>query len=228
LYQNDDFGKGYLKAFREALGDKAAKMIVKESSYDMTDPTVESQIIELKNSGADTLLNASTAKFGAQAIRKVADLNWKPLHIIIQPTSSLERVLKPAGLEQSKDLVSLQFVKFSGDSEWDNDPGMKEYYAFMNEWAPHEAASDSTAAFAYMTSMLTEKILRNSGNDLSRENVMKQATTLRDVELPLLLPGIRVSYSPTDYTPLKQGRMARFDGAKWVRFGDLVSVEDAP
>jgi branched-chain amino acid transport system substrate-binding protein len=224
LYQND----GYLKAFREALGDKAARMIVKEVSYDMTDPTVESQIIELKNSGADTLFNASTAKFGAQAIRKVADLNWKPLHIIIQAIASLDNVLKPAGLEQSKDLVSLQFVKFPGDAAWDNDPGMKEYYAFMKEWAPNEAASDSTAAFAYMTSRLIETILRNCGNDLSRENVLKQATTLTDIELPLLLPGITVSYSPTDYTPIKQGRMARFDGTKWVHFGELVSAVDGP
>ena len=180
----------------------------------------------MKNSGADTLFNASTAKFGAQAIRKVADLNWKPLHIIIQAISSLDNVLKPAGLEQSKDLVSLQFVKFPGDPEWDNDAGMREYYAFMKEWAPNEAASDSTAAFAYMTSRLIETILRNCGNDLSRENVLKQATTIENVELPLLLPGIKVGYSPTDYTPIKKGRMARFDGSKWVRFGDLVSAED--
>ena len=226
LYQNDEFGKGYLKAFRDALGDKANRMIVKESSYDMTDPTIESQIIELKNSGADTLFNASTAKFGAQAIRKIADLDWKPLHIIIQAISSLDNVLKPAGLEQSKDLVSLQFVKFPGDPEWTDDPGMKAYYAFMKEWAPNEAASDSTAAFAYMTSQLIETILRNCGNDLSRENVLKQATTLRGVELPLLLPGIKVGYSPTDYSPIKQARVSRFDGTKWVRFGALVSAED--
>jgi hypothetical protein len=192
----------------------------------MTDPTIESQIIELKNSGADTLFNASTAKFGAQAIRKVADLNWKPLHIIIQAISSLDNVLKPAGLEQSKDLVSLQFVKFPGDPEWTDDPGMKAYYGFMKEWAPNEAASDSTAAFAYMTSLLTEMILRNCGNDLSRENVLKQGTTLRDVALPLLLPGIKVGYSPTDYSPIKQARVSRFDGSKWVRFGDLVSVDE--
>ena len=226
LYQNDEFGKGYLKAFRDALGDKANRMIVKESSYDMTDPTIESQIIELKNSGADTLFNASTAKFGAQAIRKIADLDWKPLHIIIQAISSLDNVLKPAGLEQSKDLVSLQFVKFPGDPEWTDDSGMKAYYAFMKEWAPNEAASDSTAAFAYMTSQLIETILRNCGNDLSRENVLKQATTLRGVELPLLLPGIKVGYSPTDYSPIKQARVSRFDGTKWVRFGALVSAED--
>jgi ABC-type branched-subunit amino acid transport system substrate-binding protein len=226
LYQNDDYGKGYLRAFRDALGDKAAKLIVKESSYDVTDPTVDSQIIELKDSGVDILFNASTAKFGAQAIRKVADLNWKPLHIIIQAISSLDNVLKPAGLAQSKDLVSMQFVKFPGDPEWDNDPGMKGYYAFMKEWAPNEAASDSTAAFAYMTSQLIEMILRNCGNDLSRENVLKQATTLQDVELPLFLPGIKVGYSPTNYTPITKARMARFDGSKWVRFGELVSAND--
>jgi branched-chain amino acid transport system substrate-binding protein len=226
LYQNDEYGKGYLKPFRDALGDKADKMIVKESSYDVTDPTVDSQIIELKSSGADTLLNVSTAKFGAQAIRKVYELNWKPTHVIVQAISSLDNVLKPAGLEQSKDLISLQFVKFPGDPEWNDDPAMQEYFAFMKEYAPNEAATDSTAAFAYMTSHLIERILRNSGNNLSRENVMKQATTLKDVELPLLLPGIKVTYSPTDYAPIQQARVSRFDGTKWVRFGDLISARD--
>ncbi|MBS0220165.1 MAG: ABC transporter substrate-binding protein, partial [Proteobacteria bacterium] len=226
LYENDDYGKGYVKAFREALGDKADKMIVKEVSYDLTDPTVDSQIIELKNSGADTLLNASTAKFGAQAIRKVADLDWHPLHVIVQAISSLDNVLKPAGLAQSKGLVSIQFVKFPGDPEWDNDPAMKEYYTFMKKWAPNEAASDSTAAFAYMTSHLIELILRNCGNDLSRQNVLKQATNLHDVELPLLLPGVKVNYTPSDYSPIQQVRMARFDGTKWVRFGDLISARE--
>lgn len=226
LYQNDEYGKGYLKPFRDALGDKADKMIVKESSYDVTDPTVDSQIIELKSSGADTLLNVSTAKFGAQAIRKVHELNWKPTHMIVQAISSLDNVLKPAGLEQSKDLISLQFVKFPGDPEWSDDPAMKEYYAFMKEYAPGESASDSTAAFAYMTSHLIERILRNSGNDLSRENVLKQATNLKDVELPLLLPGIKVTYSPTDYSPIQQARVSRFDGTKWVRFGELISARD--
>lgn len=226
LYQNDEYGKGYVKAFREALGDRAARMIVKESSYDVTDPTVDSQVIELKDSGADTLLNFSTAKFGAQAIRKVYDLNWRPTHVIVQAISSLDNVLKPAGLEQSKDLISLQFVKFPGDPEWADDPAMKEYYAFMKEWAPNEAASDSTAAFAYMTSHLIERILRNSGDALTRENVLKQATTLREVELPLLLPGIRVSYTPEDYSPIQQARVSRFDGTKWVRFGELISAKE--
>lgn len=226
LYQNDEYGKGYLKAFRDALGSKADKMIVRESSYDVTDPTVDSQIIELKNSGADTLFNASTAKFGAQAIRKVHELGWKPMHVIVQAISSLDNVLRPAGLEQSKDLVSLQFVKFPGDPEWSDDPAMKEYYAFMKEYAPNEAASDSTAAFAYMTSHLIERILRNSGNNLTRENVLKQATNLKDVELPLLLPGIKVNYTPTDYSPIQQARMSRFDGTKWVRFGELISARD--
>lgn len=226
LYQNDEYGKGYLKPFRDALGDKADKMIVKESSYDVTDPTVDSQIIELKSSGADTLLNVSTAKFGAQAIRKVYELNWKPTHVIVQAISSLDNVLKPAGLEQSKDLISLQFVKFPGDPEWNDDPAMQEYFAFMKEYAPNEATTDSTAAFAYMTSHLIERILRNSGNNLSRENVLKQATNLTDVELPLLLPGIKVTYSPTDYAPIQQARVSRFDGTKWVRFGELISARD--
>jgi branched-chain amino acid transport system substrate-binding protein len=226
LYQNDEYGKGYLKAFREALGDKANKMIVKESSYDVSDPTIDSQIIELKSSGADTLFNVSTAKFGAQAIRKVHELNWKPTHVIVQASSSLDNVLRPAGLEQSKDLISLQFVKFPGDPEWNDDPAMKEYYAFMKEYAAGEAATDSTAAFAYMTSHLIELILRNSGNDLTRENVLKQATNIKDLELPLLLPGIKVNYTPTDYSPIQQARVSRFDGTKWVRFGELISARD--
>jgi branched-chain amino acid transport system substrate-binding protein len=226
LYQNDEYGKGYLKAFRDALGDKAKEMIVKESSYDVSDPTIDSQIIELKSSGADTLFNVSTAKFGAQAIRKVHELNWKPTHVIVQAISSIDNVLRPAGLEQSKDLISLQFVKFPGDPEWNDDPAMKEYYAFMKEYAPGEAATDSTAAFAYMTSHLIELILRNSGNNLTRENVLKQATNIKDLELPLLLPGIKVNYTPTDYSPIQQARVSRFDGTKWVRFGELISARD--
>ena len=226
LYQNDDYGKGYVRAIREALGDRAKSMIVAEASYDLTDATVESQIIQLKSSGADTLLNAATAKFGAQAIRKVADLDWHPLHVIVQAISSLDNVLKPAGLENYKGLMTIQFVKFPGDPEWDNDPAMKDYYAFMKQWAPKEEASDSTATFAYMDTMLTERILRNAGNNLSRENVLKQATHLTDVELPLLLPGIKVNYTPDDYSPIQQARIARFDGTKWVRTGDLISAKD--
>jgi ABC-type branched-subunit amino acid transport system substrate-binding protein len=225
LYQNDDYGKGYLKAFRDALGSKADKMIVQASSYDVTDPTVESQIIQLKNSGADTIFNVTTSKFAAQAIRKIADLNWKPLHLAINAVTSVEAVLKPAGLEQSKDIVSLQFMKTPGDPEWANDSGMNEYMTFMKEWAPQEAALDPTAGVSYMMSKITEIILRNCGNDLSRENLLKQATTLQNIELPLLLPGVTVGYAPDDYTPIRKARMTRFNGEKWLPLGDLVSAD---
>jgi ABC-type branched-subunit amino acid transport system substrate-binding protein len=227
LYQNDDYGKGYLKAFRDALGSKADKMIVQTSSYDVTDPTVESQIIQLKNSGADTIFNVTTSKFAAQAIRKIADLNWKPLHLAINAVTSVEAVLKPAGLEQSKDIVSLQFMKTPGDPEWANDAGMNEYMTFMKEWAPQEAALDPTAGVSYMMSKITEIILRNCGNDLSRENLLKQATTLKNIELPLLLPGVTVGYAPDDYTPIRKARMTRFNGEKWLPLGDLVSADGA-
>jgi len=225
LYQNDDYGKGYLKAFRDALGSKADKMIVQTSSYDVTDPTVESQVIQLKNSGADTIFNVTTSKFAAQAIRKIADLNWKPLHLAINAVTSVEAVLKPAGLEQSKDIVSLQFMKTPGDPEWANDSGMNEYMTFMKEWAPQEAALDPTAGVSYMMSKITEIILRNCGNDLSRENLLKQATTLQNIELPLLLPGVTVGYAPDDYTPIRKARMTRFNGEKWLPLGDLVSAD---
>ncbi len=228
LYQNDDYGKGYLKAFRDALGSKADKMIVQTSSYDVTDPTVESQIIQLKNSGADTIFNVTTSKFAAQAIRKIADLNWKPLHLAINAVTSVEAVLKPAGLEQSKDIVSLQFMKTPGDPEWANDAGMNEYMTFMKEWAPQEAALDPTAGVSYMMSKITEIILRNCGNDLSRDNLLKQATTLKNIELPLLLPGVTVGYAPDDYTPIRKARMTRFNGEKWLPLGDLVSADGAP
>jgi ABC-type branched-subunit amino acid transport system substrate-binding protein len=227
LYQNDDYGKGYLKAFRDALGSKADKMIVQTSSYDVTDPTVESQIIQLKNSGADTIFNVTTSKFAAQAIRKIADLNWKPLHLAINAVTSVEAVLKPAGLEQSKDIVSLQFMKTPGDPEWANDAGMNEYMTFMKEWAPQEAALDPTAGVSYMMSKIAEIILRNCGNDLSRENLLKQATTLKNIELPLLLPGVTVGYAPDDYTPIRKARMTRFNGEKWLPLGDLVSADGA-
>jgi len=228
LYPNDDFGKGYLHAFRAALGDKARAMIVKESSYDLTDPTIDSQMIELKNSGADTLFNAATAKFAAQAIRKAADLGWKPFHVLIAASSSMAYVMKPAGLENSKDIITSQFLKMPDDPEWTDDPQMKAYYAFMKQWAPNEVASDATPALAYMTAQLMVTILRNCGDDLSRENVMKQATTLKDMELPLMTPGIKVSYTTDDYTPFRHARMARFDGARWVGFGGLVSSEGSP
>jgi ABC-type branched-subunit amino acid transport system substrate-binding protein len=227
LYQNDDYGKGYLKAFRDALGSKADKMIVQTSSYDVTDPTVESQIIQHKNAGADTIFNVTTSKFAAQAIRKIADLNWKPLHLAINAVTSVEAVLKPAGLEQSKDIVSLQFMKTPGDPEWANDAGMNEYMTFMKEWAPQEAALDPTAGVSYMMSKITEIILHNCGNDLSRENLLKQATTLKNIELPLLLPGVTVGYAPDDYTPIRKARMTRFNGEKWLPLGDLVSADGA-
>jgi branched-chain amino acid transport system substrate-binding protein len=227
LYQNDEYGKGYLNAFRDALGDKAKTMIVQTSAYDMTEPTVDSQIIQLKNSGADTVFNVTTAKFAAQAIRKIAELNWKPLLLSINAVTSIETVLKPAGLENSKDIISLQFMKNPGDAEWANDPGVMEYLSFMKQWAPNENALDYSAGVSYGASKLTEIILRNCGNDLSRENVLKQATNLKNVELPLLLPGVTANYSPDDYTPIRKARMVKFDGAKWVTIGDLVSIDSA-
>jgi branched-chain amino acid transport system substrate-binding protein len=145
--------------------------------------------------------------------------------VIVQAILSFDNVLKPAGLEQSRGLVAVQFVKFPGDPEWDSDPAMQEYYAFMKEWAPKASVSDSTAAFAYMTSHLIERILRSCGNDLSRQSVLKQATNMHDVELPLLLLGVKVTYTPEDYSPIQQVRMARFGGTKWVQFGGLVSVK---
>ena len=191
--QNDDYGKGNVEAFKRGLGDKAATMVVKEASYELSDATIDTQIISLKSAGADTFFHATTPKFAAQAIRKSHDLGWNPLQVIISNVSGVSATLKPAGLEAAKGLVTSMWMKMPGDPAWANDKGMQEYYAFAKQWASSENADDSVAAFGYNQAMMTVELLKRCGNDLTRENLMRQALSIKDLQLPLFLLGVRIN-----------------------------------
>lgn len=223
LYQNDDYGKDYVKGLKEGLGDKSAKAIVSEASYEVTDPTIDSQIITLKSSGADVLIDITTPKFAAQAIRKVYDVGWKPLHIVNNVSASVAAVLTPAGLDKSTGLVSMAYLKDPADPEWANDPAMIEWTAWMKKYFPEGDMKDAFNVYGPILAQTLVQVLKQCGDNLTRENFMKEAANLRNLEIPLLLPGIKVNTSPTDYYPLEQMQLIRFDGAKWVRFGDLLS-----
>jgi ABC-type branched-subunit amino acid transport system substrate-binding protein len=221
LYQNDDYGKDYLKGLREALGDAASTMIVAEASYELTDPSVDSQIATLKASGADTFANFTTPKFGAQAIRRAYDIGWKPLHLIAFPASSIGAVLRPAGLEKAIGLISSAVAKDPSDPQWRDDPAVKDYLAWAKRWYPEGDPMDWLNVLGYSSAQLMVHVLEQCGDDLSRENVMR-ATDIKNLTLPMMLPGIKVNTSPNDYLPVEQEQLMRFDGERWIRFGDLV------
>ncbi|NEU95215.1 ABC transporter substrate-binding protein [Bradyrhizobium uaiense] len=223
IYQNDDFGKDYLKGFKEGLGEKAG-LIVKELSYEVTDPTIDSQIVNLKAAGADVLMTITTPKFGAQAIRKVADLGWKPTHFIVSVSSSIGGALEPAGLEASTGLMTALATKVVGDPAWDTDKGVQDYLAFMKQWHPEGNPIDGSNQIGYLSAQFTAIILKNCGDELTRENLLKQATNLSKVSLPLLLPGITVSVSPTNYSTFDTFKLAKFDGKTWKFFGENIST----
>jgi branched-chain amino acid transport system substrate-binding protein len=223
LYQNDDFGKDYLKGFKDGLGERASKMIVAEISYEATDPTIDSQIVSLQASGADVFFDVSIPKFAAQAIRKVYDTGWKPLHLVTNVSSSLATVLQPAGLEKSVGIVSSVYLKDPTDPTWKDDKGIKDYFAFMRKYYPDGNPDDILNVYGYGAAQTLVQVLKQCGDDLTRENVMRQAANLKDLEVPALLPGIRINTSPTDFYPIKQIQLMRFDGKTWVRFGELMS-----
>jgi len=222
LYQNDDLGKDYLKGLHEGLGEKAKSMIVSEVSYEVTDPTVDSQVVTLQASGADTFLNFSTPKAAAQAIRKVYDLGWRPMHLVTNVGSSVASVLKPAGLEKSVGLLTAAFLKDPTDKQWQNDPGYRDWLAWMKQYYPEGDTTDFYNVYGYGLAQTLVHVLKQSGDDLTRENVMRQAANLKNLSLPMLLPGVKVNTSATDYYPIKQMWMQRFDGKQWVLFGELI------
>src|SRR5215470_5931962 len=222
LYQNDDFGKDYLKGIKDGLGAAAAKMIIAEQSYEVTDPTVDSQMVNLKNSGADVFFNVTIPKFAVQSIKKAADLGWKPLHILTNVSVSVAQVMKPAGSEATKDIISASYIKDYDDPQWKDDPAMKEWLAWMNKYYPEGSLHELFNVYAYCVSQTLVQVLKQAGNDLSRANVMKQAANLKDLTLPLLLPGIKINTSPSDFFPIEQERLARFDGERWVLFGEMI------
>lgn len=223
LYQNDEYGKDLLKGLKDGLGGKAARMIIAEVSYEPTDPTVDSQIVTLKGLGADTFVNFSTAKAAAQAIRKAHDMGWKPLHIINKVATSVGVVLTPAGLEKSVGIISLSSQKDPTDPIWKNNPGVKEWLHWMQKYYPGGDTTDDSNVYGYNYAQTLVQILYQCGDDLTRENVMRQAANLKNLDLPMLLPGIMINTSPSDYFPIKQAQMMRFDGKQWVRFGEIMA-----
>jgi branched-chain amino acid transport system substrate-binding protein len=225
LYQNDDLGKDYVKGLRDRLGAKAANMIVAEVSYELSDPTVDSQMVTLKASGADLFYNITTPKFGAQAIRKAAELGWKPVQILDINATPVSQTLLPAGLENAKGIVSVNYGKDPLDPQWANDEGMKRYKAFMKKYAPAEDANSGIATYGYSTAQLLVQIIRQCGDNLTRSNIMKQATNIKDFVFDLALPGMTISSEPDDYRINKQFQMMRFDGQRWVLFGPILTDE---
>src|ERR1700736_2158911 len=222
LYQNDDLGRDYLTGLKAGLGDKAAKMIVAETSYETSDPTIDSQIVKLKSVGADLVFDASTPKFAAQAIKKIADLGWKPVHILDINSVSVGAVMQPAGLENSKGVISTIYGKDPADPTWKDDAGMKKYLAFMAKYYPEGDKESLFNIYGYSTTQLLIEVLKRCGDDLTRENVMKQATSLKGVGLDLSLPGIVGSTSPTDYRVNEQLQMMKFNGERWESFGPII------
>jgi branched-chain amino acid transport system substrate-binding protein len=224
LFQNDDFGKDYLKGLKDGLGAKAS-MIVAEESYETTEPTIDNHIVKLKATGADTFMSVTTPKFAAQAIKKLAEIEWKPLHIVVNVSASVGSVLKPAGFENSQGILSAAYAKDGADSQWDNDPGMKKFYAFLEKYYPDANKLDGSVVYGYGAAQTMAKVLQMCGDDLTRENVMKQAANLKDFTPDTLLPGVKINTSATDFAPIEQLQMQRFKGEKWELFGDTISGE---
>src|SRR6201997_5330664 len=215
LYQNDDFGKDYLKGLRAGLGTKASQIIA-EASYELADPTIDSQIVQLKSTGVDTLVEQSSAKAAAQSIRKVHELGWTPLHVIGGSTASVETVLKPAGLDASKGLVTTQFLKQPSDPAWRNDEEVKAYKDFLGKYAPSANPDDYSVLVAYVNVHALTLVLKRCGDQITRESLLRQATSLHGERLPMMLPGVSLSTAPGDYTPFKILRIATFDGTSWT------------
>lgn len=222
LYQNDDLGRDYLNGLKAGLGDKAASMVVAEASYEVADPTINSQILKLRDAGADLLFSASTPKQAAQAIKKNAEIGWHPVHIVDINATSVGAVLKPAGLEASKGIISVNYGKDPLDPAWKDDPGMKKYFDFMAKYYPEGDKDSNFNTYGYSTTQLLVHVLQQCGDNLTRENVMKQAASLKDVKLDLALPGILANTSPSDYRVNKQLQMMRFDGERWELFGPIL------
>ena len=225
LYQNDDYGKDYLKGLKDGLGAKAASMIVMEESYETTEPTIDSHIVKLKSTGADVFMNITTPKFAAQAIKKVKEIDWKALHLLNNVSASVGSVLKPAGFENSQEIISAAYLKDVSDPQWKDDPGMKQFLDFMAKEFPEGDKLDGGTVVGYAVAQTLVQVLKQCGDDLTRENVMKQAASLRNFRTEMLLPGITINTSATDFAPVSQLQLMRFKGEKWELFGDVISAD---
>jgi branched-chain amino acid transport system substrate-binding protein len=224
LYQNDDYGKDYLKGLKDGLGDKAAKLIIAEVTYEVTDPTVDSQIVSLQASGADVFYDVTTPKFAAQAIRKTYDIGWKPLHLLNSVSASVASVMTPAGLEKGVGVVSLAYFKDPTDPQWKDDAAFKQWLAWMDRYYPDGDKSDTFNVYGYNLAMTMVQVLKQCGDDLTRENIMKQAANL-DFDLPMFLPGVKVGTKPTQFFPVREMQLAKFNGKIFERFGEVIRSE---
>jgi branched-chain amino acid transport system substrate-binding protein len=224
LYQNDDYGKDYLEGFKAGLGEEGTKLIVAELSYEVTDPTVDSQIISLKDSGAEVFFNVTTPKFAAQAIRKVADIGWQPVHLLNTVSNSVGSVLEPAGLDKAVGVITTLYQKDPTDPQWQDSQEYRDWAAWMDQYNPEADKSDQFNVYAYNVAMTLVHVLERCGDDLTRENVMRQAASIDDLELPMLLPGVRIATGADDYYPIESMMLAKFDGQKWVLFGEVIDA----
>jgi branched-chain amino acid transport system substrate-binding protein len=222
LYQNDDFGKDYLKGLKEGLGPKDS-MIIAEESYETSEPSIDNHIVKLKASGADVFISITTPKFAAQALKKLAEIDWHPAQFVSNVSASVGGVIKPAGFENAQGILSAAYAKDGADPQWDNDPGMKRFFEFLAKYYPDGNRLDGSTVYGYGVAQTLVKVLQMCGDDLTRANVMKQAASLKDFEPDTLLPGIKINTSPTDFAPIEQLQMMRFKGEKWDLFGDIMS-----
>ena len=224
LFQNDDYGKDYLKGLKDGLGDKV-NLIVAESSYEVSEPTIDSHIVKLKSSGADVFFNIATPKFAAQAIKKMGEVDWKPMHLLNNVSASIGSVIKPAGFDNAQGIVSVQYAKDTSDPQWKDDPGMKRFDEFLAKYFPDANRIDASVMYGYLVAQTMAQTLKQAGDNLTRENVMKEAANLKNLELDGLLPGIKINTSPTDFAPISSVQLIRFKGEAWERFGDVLSAD---
>jgi ABC-type branched-subunit amino acid transport system substrate-binding protein len=225
LYQNDDYGKDYLKGLKDGLGPKAASMIVAEESFETTEPTIDGHIVKLKSSGADVFVDIATPKFAAQAIKKIAEIDWKPLHFLNNVSASVGSVIKPAGMTNAQDIISAAYLKDASDPQWDSDPGMKEFYAFLAKDFPEGDKLDQGTVVGYGVAQTLVQVLKQCGDNLTRENIMKQAASLKDFRTEVMLPGIKINTGPDDFAPISQLQLMKFKGERWNLFGEIISAD---
>ncbi len=225
LYQNDDYGKDYVKGLKDGLGDRAALMIIAEEAYEVSDPTIDSHIVKMKSLNADVFVNITTPKFAAQAIRKAAEIGWKPLHFLNNVSTSIGAVIRPAGVEKAQDIISVAYLMDALDPQWKDDPGMKAFDEFLAKDFPEGNRADSLVMTGYNMAQTLVQVLKQCGDNLSRESVMKQAASLKDYRTTNLLPGIKINTSPIDFAPIKQVQLRRFKGDRWELFGPTLSSE---